>query len=174
CENMAAAVWETVETFGLVGRITAFVMDNATNNDTMVEAFQRRCRERSIEFSCTDARMRCMPHTIHLSALKLLEAIGVLTKEEKRAAKSKSRGTVYQESATESVRLEADEEASDTGDGADNDTVTPTSMIGCAVFKLRKIVRHVRSSPQRRQKWEKEVKNTGSDKVLILILDVKT
>ncbi|KAJ6576311.1 hypothetical protein B0H10DRAFT_1664937, partial [Mycena sp. CBHHK59/15] len=35
-ENMAAAVWETVEKFGLIGRITAFVMDNATNNDTMV------------------------------------------------------------------------------------------------------------------------------------------
>ncbi|KAJ6556719.1 hypothetical protein B0H10DRAFT_1847432, partial [Mycena sp. CBHHK59/15] len=68
-ENMAATVWETVETFGLVGRITAFVMDNATNNDTMVEAFQCRCRERSIEFSCTDARMRCMPHTIHLLTL---------------------------------------------------------------------------------------------------------
>ncbi|KAJ6616933.1 hypothetical protein B0H10DRAFT_1798435 [Mycena sp. CBHHK59/15] len=48
-----------------------FVMDNATNNDTMVEAFGQRCKEKGIKFSCSDARMRCMPHTIHLSALKV-------------------------------------------------------------------------------------------------------
>ncbi|KAF8214357.1 hypothetical protein K438DRAFT_1500391, partial [Mycena galopus ATCC 62051] len=42
-ENMAAVVWETVERFGLKGRIIAFVMDNATNNDTLVQAFARRC-----------------------------------------------------------------------------------------------------------------------------------
>ncbi|KAJ7437540.1 hypothetical protein FB451DRAFT_1012372, partial [Mycena latifolia] len=53
-ENMAATVWETVKDFGLIGRITAFVMDNATNNDTMVEAFERRCLEEGIPFSCED------------------------------------------------------------------------------------------------------------------------
>ncbi|KAJ7133922.1 hypothetical protein C8R43DRAFT_843741, partial [Mycena crocata] len=118
-ENMAAAVWATVEKFGLEGRITAFVMDNATNNDTLVEAFGRRCAEKGIKFSCADARMRCMPHTIQLSALKLLEAIGVLTKEEEQAAKAKSRGTVYQECATEPLDREADENAAQTDDGPD-------------------------------------------------------
>lgn len=128
-------------------------MDNATNNDTLVAAFERRCRTEGIEFSSTDTRMRCMPHTIHLSALKvlnstrasfwltkiiyqLLEAIGALTKEEKRTAKSKSRGSVYQESATESLRREADEDAGDTEDGADTNSATPTSVIGRAVFKV--------------------------------------
>ncbi|KAJ7934291.1 hypothetical protein B0H13DRAFT_1560409, partial [Mycena leptocephala] len=67
CENMAAAVWETLENFGLIGRITAFVMDNATNNDTLVAAFEHRCRQLKISFSARDARMRCMPHTIHLA-----------------------------------------------------------------------------------------------------------
>jgi hypothetical protein len=87
-ENMAAAVWKTVEDFKLKGRvsvassphfpsssqpfqITAFVMDNATNNDTMIEAFEKRCRAEGIYFSEMDGRMRCMPHTIHLSALKV-------------------------------------------------------------------------------------------------------
>ncbi|KAJ6619137.1 hypothetical protein B0H10DRAFT_1794035, partial [Mycena sp. CBHHK59/15] len=54
-ENMAAAVWETVEKFGLEGWIIAFVMDNATNNDTLVEAFERRCKEKNISFSASDA-----------------------------------------------------------------------------------------------------------------------
>ncbi|KAJ7765579.1 hypothetical protein B0H16DRAFT_1310002, partial [Mycena metata] len=70
-ENMATAVWETVIAFGLEGRITAFVMDNATNNDTMVAAFADRSREAGYPFSAINRRMRYMPHTIHLSALKV-------------------------------------------------------------------------------------------------------
>ncbi|KAJ6533325.1 hypothetical protein DFH09DRAFT_1043845, partial [Mycena vulgaris] len=193
---MAAAVWETVEKFGLIGRvrasscsnfqllnslyskITAFVMDNATNNDTLVEAFARRCRALRIPFSSSDGRMRCMPHTIHLAALKLLEAIGALTKEEKQ--KAKSRTTVYQDPATESLSCEQDDQATQHEDVDDSDTVRPTSTIGSAVFKLRKSVRHVRSSPQRRKTWQKEVRDCVNaapgaiDAVLMLILDVKT
>jgi hypothetical protein len=52
-------------------QITAFVMDNATNNNTLVVAFERRCIAAGIPFSARDGRMRCMPHTIHLSALKV-------------------------------------------------------------------------------------------------------
>ncbi|KAJ7271393.1 hypothetical protein B0H12DRAFT_1000905, partial [Mycena haematopus] len=93
--------------------------DNATNNDTMVEAFERRCVAEGIYFSAEDARMRCMPHTIHLSALKLLEAIGVLTKEESK--KSASLRGVYQETATESLSLDHDNEASQTLDVPDSE-----------------------------------------------------
>ncbi|KAJ7720014.1 hypothetical protein B0H16DRAFT_1336236, partial [Mycena metata] len=135
-QNMGEAVWATVEKFGLVGRITAFVMDNATNNDTMVETFAKLCRKKGINFSVKDGRMRCMPHTIHLSALKLLEAIGALTKVEKQAAKAKSPNSAYQDSATESIEREADENAGDTEDSADSDDETPESLIGAAVFKV--------------------------------------
>ncbi|KAJ7726133.1 hypothetical protein B0H16DRAFT_1429636, partial [Mycena metata] len=138
---MATAVWATVEKFGLVGRITAFVMDNATNNDTMVLSFARSCSQMGIRFSVSDGRMRCMPHTIHLSALKLLEVIGALTKEEKRASKAKSSTSAYQDSATESLERTADEDAGGTEDSEDTDYAAATSVIGAAVFKLRKIVR---------------------------------
>lgn len=47
----------------------AFVMDNATNNDTMLRGIERRCHLAGIPFSARDARGRCMPHTIHLSAI---------------------------------------------------------------------------------------------------------
>ncbi|KAJ6631287.1 hypothetical protein B0H10DRAFT_1696967, partial [Mycena sp. CBHHK59/15] len=152
-------------------QITAFVMDNATNNDTMVEAFARKCKKKGL---VKDGRMRCMPHTIHLSALKLLEAIGALTKEEKRVAKSKSPASAYQDSATESLARAVDEDAGGTEDSDDNDIISPESAIGAAVFKLRKIIRHVRSSPQHRKKWEAEVEMASpGGKILILILDVK-
>ena len=37
---MAEVVWKTLKTYGLVGRIIAFVMDNASNNDTMVDSIE--------------------------------------------------------------------------------------------------------------------------------------
>ncbi|KAF8065126.1 hypothetical protein FPV67DRAFT_1419270, partial [Lyophyllum atratum] len=70
-ENMAEAVWGTMKLYGLIGRVIAFVMDNATNNDTMVASIENLCRENAIPFSASDARMRCMLHTVHLSALKV-------------------------------------------------------------------------------------------------------
>ncbi|THU90864.1 hypothetical protein K435DRAFT_634826, partial [Dendrothele bispora CBS 962.96] len=77
-------------------QVIAFVMDNATNNDTMVECFADKCAECGILFSEKNARMRCMPRTIHLAALKLLEAIGAVS----RASKSND---AYQDSATAPV-----------------------------------------------------------------------
>lgn len=49
----------------------AIMMDNATNNDTMIKAIETRCQEAGIKFRADYSRMRCMPHTIHLSAIKV-------------------------------------------------------------------------------------------------------
>jgi hypothetical protein len=46
-------------------------MDNASNNDTLIASFAQRCDAESITFSAKDARMRCMPHTVHLAALQV-------------------------------------------------------------------------------------------------------
>jgi hypothetical protein len=46
-------------------------MDNATNNDTMVVALEKKCLKENIPFSSDRARMRCMPHTVHLAAIKV-------------------------------------------------------------------------------------------------------
>ena len=47
-------------------------MDNASNNDTLVEAIEDFCYNEGIPgFMMKDARMRCMPHTVHLAALKV-------------------------------------------------------------------------------------------------------
>jgi hypothetical protein len=39
-ENMAEVVWKTLEMYGLLGQVIAFIMDNATNNDMMVEGIE--------------------------------------------------------------------------------------------------------------------------------------
>ncbi|PBK84493.1 hypothetical protein ARMGADRAFT_943262, partial [Armillaria gallica] len=50
-DNMAEAVWATLKAFGLTDRIMAFVMDNATNNNTMVKHIEDLCWEQGISFS---------------------------------------------------------------------------------------------------------------------------
>ena len=53
----------------------AIMMDNASNNDTMMEAIESQCREAGIDFSAQKSRMRCMPHTIHLAAIKVCSIV---------------------------------------------------------------------------------------------------
>jgi hypothetical protein len=52
-------------------KVIAFVMDNATNNDTLIAAIERRCDEAKVYFSAMESRLRCMPHTVHLAAIKV-------------------------------------------------------------------------------------------------------
>ena len=54
-----------------VSQIMAIMMDNTSNNDTMMEAIESQCHEAGIEFSAKKSRMHCMPHTIHLVAIKV-------------------------------------------------------------------------------------------------------
>ncbi|KAJ6528586.1 hypothetical protein B0H19DRAFT_872551, partial [Mycena capillaripes] len=97
-KNLADAVWKTVELYGLEGKILTIVMDNASNNDTMAEHFQTMCEDRGIEFDAVESRIRCMSHTAHLAAIKLLEAIGVITKSDRK--KAGGRSSAYQDAVS--------------------------------------------------------------------------
>ncbi|KAJ7725800.1 hypothetical protein B0H16DRAFT_1243979, partial [Mycena metata] len=66
-ETMAKTVWDTLTKYNLQAKIIAFVMDNATNNDTMTKAIEQKCWDAGIEFEARRSRMRCMPHTVHLA-----------------------------------------------------------------------------------------------------------
>ncbi|KAF9066812.1 hypothetical protein BDP27DRAFT_1226869, partial [Rhodocollybia butyracea] len=82
--NMADAVWDTLEKYGLVGQVLAFMMDNASNNDTLLETIECKCHAQNIPFNAQHSQLRCMPHTVHLAVLKLLEAIGAVEKDSKK------------------------------------------------------------------------------------------
>ncbi|PBK91178.1 hypothetical protein ARMGADRAFT_932826, partial [Armillaria gallica] len=56
-DNMAEVVWATLKAFGLTDQIMAFVMDNATNNDTMVKRIEDLCWEQGISFSAKESRL---------------------------------------------------------------------------------------------------------------------
>jgi hypothetical protein len=86
-ENMAKAVWATMELYGLIGKVNlgslingcllndsqviTIVMDNASNNNTLMTSLEQQCEEQGIPFSAQDAQMCCMPHTVHLAAIKV-------------------------------------------------------------------------------------------------------
>ena len=61
--------WRILLTYS---QIIGIVMDNASNNNTLVKSLESQCQQRNVPFSAQDARMRCMPHTIHLAAIKVL------------------------------------------------------------------------------------------------------
>ncbi|KAF4617983.1 hypothetical protein D9613_012957 [Agrocybe pediades] len=177
-ENMAATVWDTLQMYDITHKVMAFVMDNATNNDTMLVALERRFEEAQIPFSASDSRGRCVPHTIHLAAISLLEECGAIS----GADAEKAMSTVnYQDIATEVFHagVEGDDFASK--DDEKEDIESPVHVDGSAVGRLRKIVRAIRSSPQRRQGWARTVLISQLDSIspsrpvpLVPILDVRT
>ncbi|KAG2040826.1 hypothetical protein BDR03DRAFT_809516, partial [Suillus americanus] len=65
--NLAEAMWNTLELYGLKDRIMGVVCDNATNNDTLLESLEKRCADEEIHSSCKKAWICCLPHIVHLS-----------------------------------------------------------------------------------------------------------
>ena len=61
-------------------------MDNASDNNMLMVSLEKRCDERRVPFSATNAHMRCLPHTIHLATIKLLEGIGAMSRAEGQKA----------------------------------------------------------------------------------------
>ncbi|KAG2107773.1 hypothetical protein BD769DRAFT_1305308, partial [Suillus cothurnatus] len=65
--NLAKAVWNTLELYGLKDWIMGVVCDDATNNDTLLKSLENRCAAEGIDFSHKKACIHCLPHIVHLS-----------------------------------------------------------------------------------------------------------
>lgn len=98
-------------------------MDNATNNDTMMEELERRLTSLGIPFSAKDARMRCTPHIIHLAALRLLDAIDGTTSRQNQYNGKGPDG--YQSVVTESIDPAQGAEAASLSANGDTELVDP-------------------------------------------------
>ena len=58
-------------------QVIAIVMDNASNN-TLMSSLKWQCEEQGVPFSAQDAYMCCMPHTVHLAAIKVSNVCSVI------------------------------------------------------------------------------------------------
>jgi hypothetical protein len=106
-----------------IEQVITFMADNASNNDTMCDTLKALHNNLDLEFNVKWARLRCMPHTTHLSALtvwiflfcymlidqgnfflKLLEGIGAIKEADKKRNN-------YQDSVTTPLSQEFDDDA---------------------------------------------------------------
>lgn len=55
----------------------ACTTDNATNNDTLMVALERTCKDRNIQFKVRDNHVRCLAHIINLAVQDALSALKV-------------------------------------------------------------------------------------------------
>jgi hypothetical protein len=87
--NMAEATWDMLTHFGIenwVGhkmprhqamlnmfllQIMAFMTDNASNNDTLIDGIVELAKQQGISLNGDWIWLHCMPHTVHLAALKV-------------------------------------------------------------------------------------------------------
>jgi hypothetical protein len=112
--NLAEAVWNTLELYGLKNHVTAVVCDNASNNDTLLQALGEKCADEGIDFSHKDSRIRCLPHIVHLAAMQLLEGISAIKPDAKR------NGVMYQDSVTAPLDRKHDDYAALLDEADDN------------------------------------------------------
>ncbi|KAG1730378.1 uncharacterized protein EDB91DRAFT_1006927, partial [Suillus paluster] len=65
--NLAEAVWNTLELYGLKNCIMAVVCDNTSNNDTLLQALGEKCADEGIDFSDKYLCIHCLLHIVHLA-----------------------------------------------------------------------------------------------------------
>jgi hypothetical protein len=72
-ENLANAIVEVLEEWGFVSKLGCFVMDNAENNDTMMDSLKRElARKWHIRYNPKTHRLRCQGHIINLAVQSFL------------------------------------------------------------------------------------------------------
>jgi hypothetical protein len=64
-----------VEVLLIVLKIGHFTLDNASNNETMLEELERLLHDRDFEFDAVDRRIRCFAHIVDLCSGRVIKAI---------------------------------------------------------------------------------------------------
>ncbi|KAF8813551.1 hypothetical protein BYT27DRAFT_7084271, partial [Phlegmacium glaucopus] len=179
--NMAAIVWSMLELYKIENKIIAIMMDNASNNNTMIQCIKTCCHKAGIKFQADHAQMWCMPHTIHFAAIRLLEGISLISKGNSNLATSSKFN--YQDDINTGLEHENDMEATPEDSKADDEqnSTACSDKICMAIQKLHKIIKSVQSSPQCHQHWNGEIERMNAElnvaehkAILMLILNVKT
>lgn len=152
-----------------------FTLDNASSNTTMLHELEKALKARGVSWEAAESIIHCLSHNINLSSQRVI----------------KSFMTMDEASANNSDDDEgADDEDEDGGEGEDEDEDEDSSeednIAGFSdrrarhnpLVIARKIVRKLRSSPSRRDKFDLTMRRCVEDglieKVLQPLLDVRT
>ena len=122
------------------------VCDNASNNDTMVEAIAQWCKNDGISFDALSGRGCCFPHTTHLSALKVQKYLLLsrndpdqhltVTRRSWHFSPSTKNKEMYQESVTAPLSRENDDDAAMQEDNNEDDPGESLASVFTAIGKV--------------------------------------
>lgn len=147
-KNIAKSFWDVLLDYGIVEKLLSVTTDNASNMDTLFEELERLAEEYGIEFDSKDFRVRCFAHILNLSSRDMINTVGD--------------GDSY---------IPSDDESDD--DDAVGMERKETAKALPVIAKMRKGVSAIRSSPQRREMFQKQCNVAGVNHKN-LTLDVRT
>lgn len=130
-------------------------MDNASNNQKMMEYLAKSLEDREIPFSATDRRILCFPHIINLCAQRAMTAMTQQSTEHKGDFSPRN---VESEVLSHDSGSDSDDSGSNSDDsGSDSDYVRSSGNGGRENFlvRCRRFVKAMRSSGQRREAFER-------------------
>ncbi|KAI0278366.1 hypothetical protein BGY98DRAFT_917106, partial [Russula aff. rugulosa BPL654] len=104
-------------------QIMAFMTDNASNNNTLIDGIVDRAKNQDISMNADWVCLCCMPHTVHLAALKLVEGIGAISAAESKKAMFQSGN--YQNSVITPVNHAFDNDVVGRDDEDMQDEISP-------------------------------------------------
>ena len=150
--NIASSVYNILEDFGLNEKLFCITADNASNNLTMAQELEKRIEQ----FDSKQHLLGCTGHVFHLAAKAGLEALGHTIEEdiidEFESQTNEVGAQDFDEDGWGSEK-EKDEDKEDAEEEYE-DTVNPNAVVA----RIRKIVKSIRCSPQKRQLFEGTVK----------------
>jgi len=142
-ENQARHFWDVVETYHLQEKIAYFTLDNASNNDTAMKCIQTYLQNCGIPFDPVTRRLRCFGHVINLVVKAVLQG------EDPEAFEIEK--TNYQALGKEKKELLAK---------------CKKSLCG----KLHNLLVYINWSPQRRDRFEENVKQLHPHSSLLRLI----
>ncbi|KAJ2927910.1 hypothetical protein H1R20_g9190, partial [Candolleomyces eurysporus] len=74
-EQLCSHFLKIVDDYGIAHRIGLITLDNASNNNTFMEALERDLHRRNLGFSDDGNRIRCFPHVINLASGAVITAL---------------------------------------------------------------------------------------------------
>ncbi|CAB5207024.1 unnamed protein product [Rhizophagus irregularis] len=76
-ENLHESFVKCCDDMRILTKIIACTTDNASNNDTLMKALEKTCKDRNIEFTAHNNHIRCLAHIINLAAQDALTTLKV-------------------------------------------------------------------------------------------------
>ncbi|CAB4409480.1 unnamed protein product [Rhizophagus irregularis] len=61
----------------ILTKIIAYTTNNASNNNTLIKALEKTCKDQNIEFTAHNNHIRCLAHIINLAAQDALTTLKV-------------------------------------------------------------------------------------------------